>query len=402
MALVGINTFRPTIGGDGRGDSEQVVGAGATTNIFTVLGQRIHIGRGFVDEDGTPQPPPPQVAPPPQGAPAPPAAAGPPPPPPLPNIAVLSYEFWQRRYGGDESIVGKSIEFGNGRAEIVGVLAPGFELLFPPGTNVEPRPDIVVANRVNFETGSRNNVFLRVVAKLKPGVSFKQAQAELDQLSADLRKRFPIKQTSNMNLRIEPMHEDLVADVRPQLVALMGAVVFVLLIACANVANLLLVRASARERELAVRAAIGGSRWRLVRQLVAESLVLAAIGGAVGLLARAIRHRCPDPARAGGTAARHRGLARRHGARVCRAVGTRRRPDLRRRAGGARLAPGRDGHPAFEPRLAGRRVRPVAARRRRRGRSRARVRAAGRLGPDDSHLHRAAERQSRVSIPTAC
>ena len=123
-----------------------------------------------------------------------------------------------------------------------------------------------------------------MVAKLKPGVSFDQAQSELDRLSADLRSRFPIKQTSNMNLRIEPMHDDLVADVRPQLVALMGAVVFVLLIACANVANLLLVRASARERELAVRAAIGGNRWRIVRQLVAESIVLAAVGGAAGLL----------------------------------------------------------------------------------------------------------------------
>ena len=123
-----------------------------------------------------------------------------------------------------------------------------------------------------------------MVAKLKPGVSFEQAQSELDRLSADLRSRFPIKQTSNMNLRIEPMHDDLVADVRPQLVALMGAVVFVLLIACANVANLLLVRASARERELAVRAAIGGNRWRIVRQLVAESVVLAAVGGAAGLL----------------------------------------------------------------------------------------------------------------------
>jgi putative ABC transport system permease protein len=123
-----------------------------------------------------------------------------------------------------------------------------------------------------------------VIGKLKPGVSFQQAQSELDRLSADLRSRFPIKQTSNMNLRIEPMHDDLVADVRPQLVALMGAVVFVLLIACANVANLLLVRASARERELAVRAAMGGNRWRIVRQLVAESLVLAAIGGGAGLL----------------------------------------------------------------------------------------------------------------------
>ena len=273
--LVGLNTFRPTIGGDGQGDSEQVVGAGATTNIFTILGHRIHIGRNFVAEDGTPQQAPPQG----DAVPAPGA-----PPPPLPNIAILSYEFWQRRYGGDESIVGKSIEFGNGRADIVGVLAPQFELLFPPGTSVDPRPDIVVANRVNYETGSRNNVFLRVVARLKPGVSFEQAQSELDRLSADLRARFPIKQTANSNLRIEPMHTDLVADVRPQLVALMGAVIFVLLIACANVANLLLVRASARERELAVRAAMGGNQWRIIRQLIAESVVLAAIGGAAGLL----------------------------------------------------------------------------------------------------------------------
>ena len=273
--IAGLNTFRPTIGGDGQGDSEQVVGAGATTNLFTLLGHPIHKGRNFVEEDGTPQ------AAPPQGD----AVAAPgAPPPPLPNTAILSYEFWQRRYGGDESIVGKSIEFGNGRADIVGVLAPGFELLFPPGTNVDPRPDIIVANRVNYETGSRNNVFLRVIARLKPGVSFEQAQSELDRLSADLRSRFPIKQTANSNFRIEPMHQDLVADVRPQLVALMGAVVFVLLIACANVANLLLVRASARERELAVRAAIGGNRWRIVRQLVAESIVLAGIGGAAGLL----------------------------------------------------------------------------------------------------------------------
>jgi predicted permease len=271
-----ITSFRPAIGGDGQGDSEQVNGGAVTTNFFTLLGHRIHAGRNFVEEDGIPQPNAPQG----EALPAP----GAQPPPPLPNIAILSYEFWQRRYGGNESIIGKSIEFGNGRADIVGVLAPRFEILFPPGTQVDPRPDILIASRANYETGSRNNVSLRVIGKLKPGVSFEQAQAELDRLSGDLRSRFPIKATSNMNLRIEPMHDDLVADVRPQLVALMGAVVFVLLIACANVANLLLVRASARERELAVRAAIGGNRWRIVRQLVAESLVLAAIGGAAGLL----------------------------------------------------------------------------------------------------------------------
>lgn len=270
-----ITSFRPTVGGDGQGEAEQVSGGAVTTNFFKLLGHRIQIGRDFIDEDGAPQAPQaPQATPAPQAPPA----------PPLPNIAIISYEFWQRRFGGNESIVGQSIPFGNGRADIVGVLAPNFEILFPPGTNVDPKPEILVASRVDFETGSRNNVSLRVVAKLKPGVSFQQAQSELDRLSADLRSRFPIKQTSNMNLRIEPMHDDLVADVRPQLVALMGAVVFVLLIACANVANLLLVRASARERELAVRAAIGGNRWRIIRQLVAESVVLAAIGGAAGLL----------------------------------------------------------------------------------------------------------------------
>jgi putative ABC transport system permease protein len=270
-----ITSFRPTIGGDQRGDAEQVNGGAVTTNFFQLLGQRIQLGRDFIDDDGTPPPPPPGPAD---------AVQIAPPPPPLPLMAIISHELWQRRYGGDPSIVGKTIEFGNGRAQIVGVLTPGFEILFPPGTNVDPRPQILIANRINFETGSRNNVSLRVVAKLKPGVSFDQAQAELDRLSADLRQRFPIKQTSNMNLRIEPMHADLVADVRPQLVALMGAVGFVLLIACANVANLLLVRASARERELAVRAAIGGNRWRIIRQLIAESVVLAAVGGAAGLL----------------------------------------------------------------------------------------------------------------------
>lgn len=270
-----ITSFRPTIGGDERGDAEQVNGGAVTTNFFQLLGQRVQLGRDFIEDDGTPPPPPPGPAD---------AIQVAPPPPPLPQSAIISHELWQRRYGGDPSVVGKTIEFGNGRAQIVGVLTPGFEILFPPGTNVDPRPQILIANRVNFETGSRNNVSLRVIAKLKQGVSFEQAQSELDRLSADLRQRFPIKQTSDMNLRIEPMHEDLVADVRPQLVALMGAVVFVLLIACANVANLLLVRASARERELAVRAAIGGNRRRIIRQLIAESIVLAAVGGAAGLL----------------------------------------------------------------------------------------------------------------------
>ena len=178
-----ITSFRPTVGGDGLGEAEQVSGGAVTTNFFSLLGHKIQVGRDFADADGTPQPPPPT----PVGDALPPPGAQP--PPPLPNIAIISHEFFQRRFGGNASIVGQSIPFGgNGRAEIVGVLAPGFEILFPPGTNVDPRPDILIASRVNFETGSRNNVSLRVVAKLKPGVSFNQAQQELDRLSADLRK----------------------------------------------------------------------------------------------------------------------------------------------------------------------------------------------------------------------
>src|SRR5687767_3580443 len=138
--------------------------------------------------------------------------------------------------------------------------------------------------RVDFANGSRINVFLRVIGRLKPGVTLPQAQAQLDRIATDLRARFPIKQTSGLYFRAEPMHQDLVADVRPSILALMGAVTFVLLIACANVANLLLVRVSRRERELAVRAALGGSRGQLIRQLLTESFVISGVGALFGVL----------------------------------------------------------------------------------------------------------------------
>src|SRR5450432_3410430 len=138
--------------------------------------------------------------------------------------------------------------------------------------------------RADFRNGNRNNVFLRVVARMKPGVTVRQAQSQLDGIADALRQRFPIKTAAGFHMRAERMQDNVVAAVRPALIALMGAVVFLLLIACANVANLLLLRASARSRELAVRTALGGSRWSLVRQMMAESLLLSGCGALAGLL----------------------------------------------------------------------------------------------------------------------
>jgi predicted permease len=264
---------RTPIGGRG-GDPEQIRVGGATPNLFKLLRARIIAGRDFTDEDATPQVPPPPGQ----------AAPGQAPPPRLPAIAIISHGFWMRRYGGDSGIIGTDVDLGNGRAQIVGVLSPDFEILFPPRTNVERVPEMWTATRINFETANRNNVVFRVIGRLKPGVTAQEAQLQVDRVAADLRQHFPIKQTAGLYFHVIPMYDDLVGDVRPAILSLMGAVAFVLLIACANVANLLVVRASGRSRELAVRAAIGASRTQLVRQMLAESLVIAGTGTALGLV----------------------------------------------------------------------------------------------------------------------
>ena len=254
------------------GEPSRVEVAGVTTRFFATLGAGIALGRDFVADDGTPQPAPPPDAPP-----------DAPPPPQLPTYSIISHEFWQRQFGGDPAIIGKTIQLGGPDTEVIGVLQPGFEVLMPPSSGIARTADIYSALRVDFANGSRINVFLRTLGRLRDGVTRDQAQGQVDALVADLRQRFPIKETAGVVWRVEPMHQDLVADSRPVIVALMGAVTFVLLIACANVANLLLVRGAARERELAVRAALGGQRGTLLRQLMVESLVLALAGAVIGL-----------------------------------------------------------------------------------------------------------------------
>jgi len=267
--LAGVWTFPISVTGDG--DPVQVPAAGVTQTFFDVLGVEPLVGRTFIEDDVVPDP---------SGLP--PGAPG-----ALPGRAVLSHALWQQRWGGDRSVVGRTIELAGAPTEIVGVLPPDFELLFPPAAGIDPSAQIWLAARIDYETAPRNNVFLRPVGRLRDGATPEQLQAELDRIASGLSADDQVKATAGYAIRVEPLHSDLTAHVRPVLGALFGAVVFVLLIACANVSNLLLVRASGRSRELAVRAALGGPRERLVRQMLIESGLVALIGGALGVLVAA-------------------------------------------------------------------------------------------------------------------
>src|SRR5437667_5745645 len=270
--LAGVFTFRNILLKDD-GTPEQVRSAVVTTNFFRLVGAKIVLGRDFTDADGMPQPPAPPGAQP-----------GVPTTPPLPIMAILSYEYFQRRYGLNPSVIGQAmITNGPFRPQIAGVLAPAFQLYFPSSANVEPVPEVWLANRLGYDNANRNGVSIHAVGRLRDGVSLERAQAAADNVAAEARKNFLIERTAGYAIRVELMRQHLVSEVRPAILALMGAVVFLLLIACANVANLLLVRASLRERELAVRAAIGATWWHLARQMLTEAFLLAAMGAVAGL-----------------------------------------------------------------------------------------------------------------------
>jgi len=267
--FAGIFTFRQVLPLQD-GTSEQVRLAIATTNFFRLIGARIAIGRDFNDQDGIPQP----AAQP--GAQQ--AATR------LPVSAILSYEYFQRRYGGNTAILGQPILTGAPiHPVIVGVLAPGVRLYFPPDANEEAAPDIWIANRLGYDAANRNNFSIRPIGRLKPGVSLQQAQAAADRVATQARKDFVIDGTAGYYIDLEPLQQHMVSTIRPAILAMMGSAIFLLLIACANVANLLLVRASLRERELSVRAALGGSRWQLILPVLTEASLLAVAGTLVGL-----------------------------------------------------------------------------------------------------------------------
>jgi predicted permease len=264
--LAALFTFRYAVPAED-GTLEPATFAEVTPNFFRTLGAHMKLGRDFTEADGLPQPP------------ADPAARGGAAPARAQAVSILSYEYWQRRYGSDPHVVGRTI---NG-ALVVGVLEPNFELLFPPGANVERKPEIWSALRLEYDQKQRYSIGFRLVGRMRPGVTLDQIQGQVESVAADCRRDYVLERASDFHMRLEPMHKNLVAEVRPAILALMGAVIFLLLIACANVANLLLVRASLRERELSVRTALGASRWRLMRQMLMESVVIAGLGTVLGL-----------------------------------------------------------------------------------------------------------------------
>jgi putative ABC transport system permease protein len=234
----------------GRGDPAQIRGARVTHEFFETMGVAPVRGHAFDPANGL--------------------AGG-------ERVVVLAHGLWTRRFGADASIVGQRLLLSGVSHEVVGVMPASFAQpadaeLWMPLAPVGPLESLFTA---------RGSYWLTIVGRLKPGVSLADAQAEMDAIAARLEAQYPAN--AGIGVRLVPMHEELVGDVRRPLVILLGAVCFVLLIACANVANLLLTRAASRQRELAIRAALGAGRLRLLRQLLTESLVLGMLGGVAGL-----------------------------------------------------------------------------------------------------------------------
>jgi putative ABC transport system permease protein len=231
------------------GEAERVAGVAVSPAFFDLLGVRMHLGPGFRPEHET------------RGK---------------HQVVVLTNGLWQRKFGADPAIIGRAINISGRSFTVVGVLPATFEL---------PTRDLHLFVPLALSAEDRENRgghFMSVLARLRPGVSLEQARSEMQVISANLERQHRVNRGHAAN--VEPLYEALVSEIRPALLILLGAVGVVLLIACANLANLLLARAVAREREISIRLALGAGRGRIARQLLLESLLLAGAAGAAGVL----------------------------------------------------------------------------------------------------------------------